>query len=170
MPCSSEPSAGRSGTPSPSRSGRSAPSSGCGKPWAFSRTFGRRRSTGRFLTPPPSGGALGEGIDLLVVRELTGGIYFGEPRGIHMVDGVETGINTEVYTRPEIERVARFAFELARRRTGRMTSVAKANVLEASVLWRKVVTEVGEREFPDIALSHMLVDNCAMQLVRYSKP
>jgi 3-isopropylmalate dehydrogenase len=110
-----------------------------------------------------------EGIDLLVVRELTGGIYFGEPRGVRMIDGVETGINTEVYARPEIERVARVAFELGRKRSGRVTSVDKANVLEASVLWRKVVTEVGEREFPDVALSHMLVDNCAMQLVRYPK-
>ena len=110
-----------------------------------------------------------EGIDLLVVRELTGGIYFGEPRGIKNIDGIETGINTEVYGRPEIERVARVAFELGRKRTGRVTSVDKANVLETSVLWRKVVTEVAEREFPDVALSHMLVDNCAMQLVRYPK-
>ncbi len=110
-----------------------------------------------------------EDIDLLVVRELTGGIYFGEPRGVRVIDGVETGINTEVYTRPEIERVARVAFELGRKRTGRVTSVDKANVLEASVLWRKVVTEVGEREFPDVALSHMLVDNCAMQLIRSPK-
>jgi len=107
-----------------------------------------------------------EGIDLLVVRELTGGIYFGEPRGVRVIGGVETGINTEVYTRPEIERVARIAFELSRKRRGRVTSVDKANVLEASVLWRKVVSEVGEREFPDVALSHMLVDNCAMQLIR----
>jgi 3-isopropylmalate dehydrogenase len=110
-----------------------------------------------------------EGIDLLVVRELTGGIYFGEPRGVKVIDGVETGFNTEVYARPEIERVARVAFELGRKRTGRVTSVDKANVLETSVLWRKVVTEVGEREFPDVALSHMLVDNCAMQLVRSPK-
>jgi 3-isopropylmalate dehydrogenase len=124
---------------------------------------------GPLLDASPLRRELVEGIDLLVVRELTGGIYFGEPRGIHRIDGVETGINTEVYTRPEVERVARFAFELARKRTGRMTSVDKANVLEASVLWRKVVTEVGEREFPDVALSHMLVDNCAMQLVRYPK-
>jgi 3-isopropylmalate dehydrogenase len=124
---------------------------------------------GPLLDASPLRKELVEGIDLLVVRELTGGIYFGEPRGIHWIDGVETGINTEVYTRPEVERVARFAFELARKRTGRMTSVDKANVLEASVLWRKVVTEVGEREFPDVALSHMLVDNCAMQLVRYPK-
>jgi len=122
---------------------------------------------GPLLDASPLRKELVEGIDLLIVRELTGGIYFGEPRGVHVIDGVETGINTEVYTRPEIERVARVAFELGRKRSGRVTSVDKANVLEASVLWRKVVTEVGEREFPDVALSHMLVDNCAMQLIRY---
>ena len=124
---------------------------------------------GPLLDASPLRKELVEGIDLLIVRELTGGIYFGEPRGIHVIDGVETGINTEVYTRPEIERVARVAFELGRKRSGRVTSVDKANVLEASVLWRKVVTEVGEREFPDVALSHMLVDNCAMQIIRYPK-
>ncbi len=107
-----------------------------------------------------------EGIDLMVVRELTGGIYFGEPRGVKTIDGVETGTNTEVYTRPEIERVARMAFDLARKRTGKITSVDKSNVLESSVLWRKVVSEVGAKEYPDVALSHMLVDNCAMQLIR----
>lgn len=124
---------------------------------------------GPLLDASPLRRELVEGIDLIVVRELTGGIYFGEPRGIRVIDGVETGINTEVYTRPEIERVARVAFELARKRAGKVTSVDKANVLEATVLWRKVVTEVGEREFPDVPLSHMLVDNCAMQLVRYPK-
>jgi len=107
-----------------------------------------------------------EGIDILVIRELAGGLYFGEPRGIFMIDGVETGINTEVYSRPEIERVARVAFTFAReRKNGKLTSVDKSNVLESSVLWRKVVTEVGEKEFPDVPLSHILVDNCAMQLV-----
>ncbi len=124
---------------------------------------------GPLLDASPLRRELVEGIDLLVVRELTGGIYFGEPRGIKMIDGVETGINTEVYCRPEIERVARVAFELGRKRTGSVTSVDKANVLEASVLWRKVVTEVGAAEFPDVVLSHMLVDNCAMQLVRNPK-
>ena len=108
-----------------------------------------------------------EGIDILVVRELAGGLYFGEPRGIRMIDGVETGINTEVYTRPEIERVARIAFGFARgRKNGKLTSVDKSNVLESSVLWRKVVSEIGSKEFPDVPLSHILVDNCAMQLVR----
>jgi 3-isopropylmalate dehydrogenase len=110
-----------------------------------------------------------EGIDLLVVRELTGGIYFGEPRGIRMENGVEVGINTEVYTRPEIERVARVAFDLARKRSRRVTSVDKSNVLEATELWRRIVTEVRDREYGDIELSHMLVDNCAMQLVRNPK-
>ncbi|MGA6992738.1 MAG: 3-isopropylmalate dehydrogenase [Candidatus Deferrimicrobiaceae bacterium] len=124
---------------------------------------------GPLLDASPLRREIVEGIDLLVVRELTGGIYFGEPRGIKMIDGVETGINTEVYSRPEIERVARVAFELGRKRTGRVTSVDKANVLEASVLWRKVVTEMGAAEFPDVVLSHMFVDNCAMQLVRNPK-
>lgn len=110
-----------------------------------------------------------EGIDIMVVRELTGGIYFGEPRGIRMENGVEVGINTEVYTRPEIERVARVAFELSRKRSRRVTSVDKANVLEATELWRRIVTEVHDREYRDVELSHMLVDNCAMQLVRYPK-
>jgi 3-isopropylmalate dehydrogenase len=110
-----------------------------------------------------------EGIDLMVVRELTGGIYFGEPRGISLVNGVETGINTEVYTRPEIERVARVAFDLARKRGRKVTSVDKSNVLEATELWRRIVTEVHGREYRDVELSHMLVDNCAMQLVRYPK-
>ena len=110
-----------------------------------------------------------EGIDLMVVRELTGGIYFGEPRGIRMENGVETGINTEVYTRPEIERVARVAFELSRKRSRKVTSVDKANVLEATELWRRIVAEVQDREYRDVELSHMLVDNCAMQLVRYPK-
>ncbi|HWP59360.1 MAG TPA: 3-isopropylmalate dehydrogenase [Candidatus Acidoferrales bacterium] len=112
-----------------------------------------------------------EGTDLLVVRELTGGIYFGEPKGVTALpDGTERGVNTEVYTTPEIERIARVAFEAARRRRGKVTSVDKANVLEASELWRKVVTRVHEREgFRDVRLEHMLVDNCAMQLIREPK-
>ncbi len=122
---------------------------------------------GPLLDASPLRRELVEGIDLMVVRELTGGIYFGEPRGVRMIDGVETGINTEVYTRPEIERVARVAFELARKRRGQVTSVDKSNVLEATELWRKIVTEVHDREFADVQLSHMLVDNCAMQLIRW---
>ncbi len=108
------------------------------------------------------------GIDILVVRELTGGIYFGTPRGVVEEGGERVGINTERYTESEIRRVAVCAFEIARRRRRKLTSVDKANVLEATELWRDVVTEVG-RDYPDVTLSHMYVDNCAMQLVRYPK-
>lgn len=106
-----------------------------------------------------------EGIDLLVVRELTGGIYFGKPKGIEKTPTGERGINTEVYTTEEIRRIARVAFEAARRRRRKVTSVDKANVLESSELWRRVVAEV-HRDYPDVELTHMYVDNCAMQLVR----
>ena len=109
-----------------------------------------------------------EGIDLLVVRELTGGIYFGKPRGIEKTAEGERGINTEVYTTEEIRRIALVAFEAARKRRRRVTSVDKANVLESSELWRRVVTEVGAK-YPDVELFHMYVDNCAMQLIRNPK-
>ena len=111
-----------------------------------------------------------ENLDLMIVRESTGGIYFGEPRGIETLpDGTRRGINTEIYTTPEIERVARVAFELARKRQGRVTSVEKANVMESGVLWRETVTELGRSEYPDVELGHMYADNCAMQLVRAPK-
>jgi 3-isopropylmalate dehydrogenase len=111
------------------------------------------------------------GLDLMIVRESTGGIYFGQPRGVETLpDGTKRGINTEVYTTPEIERVARVAFELARKRQrdgrGRACSVEKANVMESGLLWRQTVTALHGREYPDIELSHMYADNCAMQLVR----
>ncbi len=107
------------------------------------------------------------GLDLMIVRESTGGIYFGEPRGIETLpDGTKRGINTEIYTTPEIERVARVAFELARKRQGRLCSVEKANVMESGLLWRQTVTALGQAEFPEVQLSHMYADNCAMQLVR----
>ena len=105
-----------------------------------------------------------EGADLLVVRELTGGLYFGEPRGIEQVDGGLRGYNTMSYTSAEIERVARLAFGIARQRRRRLTSVDKANVLVVSQLWRRVVTEVA-RDFPDVELEHLLVDACAMALI-----
>jgi len=107
-----------------------------------------------------------EGLDILVVRELTGGIYFGEPRGIEtLADGTRKGVNTLVYTEPEIERIARIAFQVAGKRDKKVMSVDKANVLEATGLWREVVTRT-QKEFSDIELQHMYVDNCAMQLVR----
>lgn len=109
-----------------------------------------------------------EGIDIVVIRELTGGIYFGRPRGIEKIDGQERGINTEVYTTHEIERIARLAFEVARGRHNKLCSVDKANVLESSELWRRVVTII-HKDYEDVELSHMYVDNCSMQLIRNPK-
>src|SRR4051812_10451990 len=109
------------------------------------------------------------GLDLIIVRELTGGIYFGNPRGIEtMPDGTRRGINTEAYTEAEIERVVRVGFDLARRRQRRLTEVDKANVMESGVLWREVARRV-HADYPDVELSFMYADNCAMQLVRQPK-
>jgi 3-isopropylmalate dehydrogenase len=110
------------------------------------------------------------GLDLLIVRELTGGVYFGQPRGIETLpDGSRRGINTQVYTTPEIRRVARVAFDLARLRSNRVCSVEKANVMESGQLWREEVQALHDAEYPDVELSHMYADNCAMQLVRQPK-
>lgn len=109
------------------------------------------------------------GLDILIVRELTGGIYFGEPRGIRTrEDGEREGFNTYIYSESEIRRIARLAFELARKRSGRVCSVDKANVLEVTVLWREVVTALAA-DYPDVTLEHLYVDNAAMQLVRAPK-
>ena len=111
-----------------------------------------------------------QGLDVMIVRELTGGLYFGEPRGIEtLADGQRRGFNTLTYTTSEIQRIGRVAFELARKRQGRLTSVDKHNVLECTVLWREVMTQLQAEEFPDVQLSHMYVDNAAMQLVRNPK-
>jgi 3-isopropylmalate dehydrogenase len=107
-----------------------------------------------------------QGIDIMIVRELTGDVYFGQPRGISRgKDGKRTGINTMVYTEDEIKRIAVRAFEIAQKRRKNLVSVDKANVLESTELWRSVVTEVG-RDYPEVTLKHMYVDNCAMQLIR----
>ncbi|WP_018861477.1 MULTISPECIES: 3-isopropylmalate dehydrogenase [unclassified Thioalkalivibrio] len=108
------------------------------------------------------------GLDILIVRELTGGIYFGQPRGIEERGGERYGFNTAAYSESEIERIARVGFEAAMKRGKRLCSVDKANVLEVSELWREVVERVG-KEFPEVELSHMYVDNAAMQLVRDPK-
>ena len=109
------------------------------------------------------------GLDILIVRELTGGIYFGEPRGIRTLEnGEREGFNTYVYREYEITRIAHLAFSLARKRSGRLCSVDKANVLEVTVLWREVMDEVAA-QYPDVELSHMYVDNAAMQLLRAPK-
>ncbi len=107
------------------------------------------------------------GVDFIIVRELIGDIYFGEPRGIEpMSGGGERGFNTMVYTSPEVDRIGRVAFDLARKRRGRLHSVDKANVLEAMEVWRRTVTRLGEADYADVSLEHMFVDNCAMQMVR----
>ncbi len=107
------------------------------------------------------------GIDIMVVRELTGGIYFGKPKGVEKLpDGTERGVNTLVYTTPEIDRIARVAFDIARKRGRKVHSIDKANVLETTELWRRVVQGIRDAEYTDIELHHMYVDNCAMQLVR----
>src|SRR5687768_7941551 len=108
------------------------------------------------------------GLDILIVRELTGDIYFGEPKGIRKVGENREGFDTMRYSEPEIRRIARVAFEAARKRHRRVCSVDKANVLETSQLWREVATQEG-KNYPDVELSHMYVDNCAMQLVRNPK-
>lgn len=109
------------------------------------------------------------GLDIMIVRELTSGSYFGEPRGIFEEDGQRVGINTQRYTEAEIDRVARSAFELARKRNNKLCSMEKANVMESGVLWRQVVTEVHQADYADVELSHMYADNGAMQLVRDPK-
>jgi 3-isopropylmalate dehydrogenase len=108
------------------------------------------------------------GLDILIVRELTGDIYFGHPKGIREVNGSREGFDTMRYSEPEIRRIARVGFEAARKRQRRVCSVDKANVLETSQLWREVMTEEAKR-YPDVETSHMYVDNCAMQLVRTPK-
>ena len=110
-----------------------------------------------------------EGVDLMVVRELTGGIYFGKPKGIFTMEtGEKRGVNTMAYTEAEIERIGRVAFETAQKRSGKLCSVDKANVLEVSQLWRDRITQLAA-EYPDVELSHLYVDNAAMQLVRAPK-
>jgi 3-isopropylmalate dehydrogenase len=107
------------------------------------------------------------GVDMVIVRELSGGLYFGEPRGVERLPGGKRrGVNTHEYTSEEIDRVARFAFELARTRARRVTSIDKANVMEAGQLWREEVQAIRDAHYPDVALTHMLADNAAMQIVR----
>lgn len=109
------------------------------------------------------------GLDIMIVRELTSGVYFGEPRGIFEENGQRVGVNTQRYTESEIDRVARAAFELARKRGNKVCSMEKANVMESGILWREVVTAVHKADYADVELSHMYADNGAMQLVRAPK-
>ena len=110
------------------------------------------------------------GLDIMIVRELTGGIYFGEPRGIKPIDkGERKGINTHTYTTSEIVRVAKVAFDLAKKRANKVTSCDKSNVMEAGQLWKEEVQALHDKEYKDVELNHMLADNCAMQLLRNPK-
>jgi len=110
------------------------------------------------------------GLDIMIVRELTGGIYFGEPRGIKPIDnGERKGINTHIYTSSEIVRVAKVAFDLAKKRSNKVTSCEKSNVMEAGQLWKEEVQSLHDKEYKDVELNHMLADNCAMQLLRNPK-
>lgn len=109
------------------------------------------------------------GLDIVIVRELTSGVYFGEPRGIIQEGNERVGINTQRYTESEIDRVARSAFELARRRSNKVCSMEKANVMESGILWREVVQKVHDEDYPDVELSHMYADAGAMQLCRWPK-
>jgi 3-isopropylmalate dehydrogenase len=124
------------------------------------------RSYRALLDSSPLKNALVDGVDMIIVRELNGGIYYGTPRGIYEGGGGKEphAVNTMAYSQSEIDRVTRMAFELARKRRKKLTSVDKSNVLETSQLWRRVVVEVA-KDYPDVALDHLLVDNCAMQLI-----
>ncbi|CAB9502703.1 3-isopropylmalate dehydrogenase [Seminavis robusta] len=110
-----------------------------------------------------------EGVDVMVVRELTGDVYFGTPKGIDVIDGQRVGYNNMIYSESEIDRIARVAGDVASKRKGQLCSVDKANVLDVSQLWRDVVTDVITKDFPEVELSHMYVDNAAMQLIRWPK-
>jgi len=111
-----------------------------------------------------------EGLDIIIVRELTGGVYFGEPKEIvTLEDGSQRAVDTQLYTTGEIERIARVAFDLARKRRNKVASAEKNNVMKSGVLWKKVVSRVHAAEFPEVEIEHVLADNCAMQLVRWPK-
>ena len=111
-----------------------------------------------------------KGLDILILRELTSGVYFGQPRGIEKInDGEEKAVDTQSYTTSEITRIGKVAFDLARKRSNKVTSVEKSNVMETGMFWRNIITDLHKQEFGDVELHHMLADNCAMQLVRDPK-
>ena len=111
-----------------------------------------------------------KGLDILILRELTSGVYFGKPRGVEKIsEKEEKAFDTQLYTTSEVERIGRVGFDLSRKRSNRLTSVEKANVMETGMFWRKIITDLHKREFSDVELNHMYADNCAMQLVRFPK-
>jgi len=111
-----------------------------------------------------------KGLDILIVRELTSGVYFGKPRGVEKIsENEEKAVDTQLYTTSEVERIGRVGFDLSKKRSNRLTSVEKANVMETGMFWRKIITDLHKREFSSVELNHMYADNCAMQLVRLPK-
>ena len=111
-----------------------------------------------------------KGLDILILRELTSGVYFGKPRGVEKIsEKEEKAFDTQLYTTSEVERIGRVGFDLSRKRSNRLTSVDKANVMETGMFWRKIIADLHKREFSDVELNHMYADNCAMQLVRFPK-
>jgi 3-isopropylmalate dehydrogenase len=149
-------------TPCGQRPGCSA----CARNSICSRTCARRLFSTRLIDASTLKPEIVKGLDILIVRELTGGVYFGEPRGIEdLGKGERRGFNTQTYTTSEIKRVGRVAFELARKRRGKVTSCEKANVMESGKLWREEITAL-HAEYKDVQLEHMYADNCAMQLLR----
>ena len=111
-----------------------------------------------------------KGLDILILRELTSGVYFGKPRGVEKIsEKEEKAVDTQLYTTSEVERIGRVGFDLSKKRSNRLTSVEKANVMETGMFWRKIITDLHKREFSDVELNHMYADNCAMQLVRFPK-
>jgi len=111
-----------------------------------------------------------KGLDILILRELTSGVYFGKPRGVEKIsEKEEKAFDTQLYTTSEVERIGKVGFDLSRKRSNRLTSVEKANVMETGMFWRKIITDLHKREFSDVELNHMYADNCAMQLVRFPK-
>ena len=111
-----------------------------------------------------------KGLDILILRELTSGVYFGKPRGVEKIsEKEEKAFDTQLYTTSEVERIGRVGFDLSRKRSNRLTSVEKANVMETGMFWRRIIADLHKREFSDVELNHMYADNCAMQLVRFPK-
>ena len=161
---------GPSGTRCPTRSARRPACCGCARSSTCSPTCGPPSAIRRWPRPPRCKREQVEGLDILILRELTGGTYFGEPKEIvTLEDGQKRAVDTTVYTTHEIERIARVAFDLARKRKNKVHSAEKRNVMKTGVLWNEVVTATHAREAKDVELQHILADACAMQLVRNPK-
>ena len=169
-PCCSAPSAGRSGTPCPTTCAPRRACCACARIWTLFANLRPAICYPALADASSLKREIVEGLDIMIVRELTGGVYFGEPKEIiDLGNGQKRGVDTQVYDTYEIERIGRVAFELARKRGNKVTSAEKRNVMKSGVLWNEVVTALHKREYADVKLEHMLADACAMQLVRWPK-